>query len=261
MGANALASYIVLACRPRASDAPLATRREFINALKAELPSALRNLQRGNIAPVDLAQAAIGPGMAVFSRYSKVVEADGSAMTVRMALALINQTLDEVLTEQEGEFDTDTRWAVAWFDQRAFQEGPFGEADVLARAKNTAVNGMVEARILSAKAGKVRLLERSELDGDWEPTTTQRVTVWEVTHHLIRAMEKDGEAAAAALLRKVGALGETARDLAYRLYGICERKKWAQEGLAYNSLVIAWPEIVKLARSTPPRETQAQLRM
>jgi putative DNA methylase len=260
-GTNALASSIVLVCRPRLADAPLATRREFINALKAELPAALRNLQRGNIAPVDLAQAAIGPGMAVFSRYSKVVEADGSPMSVRMALALINQTLDEVLAEQEGEFDSDTRWAVAWFEQRAFQEGPFGEADVLARAKNTAVNGLVEAGILSGRAGKVRLLNRSELDGDWDPTAAHRLTVWEVTHQLIRALEKDGEAGAGSLLQKVGALGETARDLAYRLYGICERKKWAQQGLAYNSLVIAWPEIVKLARAERPAETQAELQI
>jgi putative DNA methylase len=261
LDSNALASSIVLVCRSRHAEAPLATRREFINALKAELPSALKNLQHGNIAPVDLAQAAIGPGMAVFSRYSNVIEADGSHMTVRTALALINQALDEVLAEQEGEFDSETRWAVAWFEQRAFQEGSFGEADVLARAKNTAVNGLEEAGILKAKAGKVRLLTRSELDGHWDPTTAHRLTVWEVTHQLIRALEKDGEASAAALLRKVGALGETATDLAYRLYGICERKKWAQEGLAYNSLVIAWPEIVKLARSAPPRETQAELQM
>jgi putative DNA methylase len=260
-GTNALASSVVLACRPRPMNAPLATRREFINALKAELPAALKNLQRGNIAPVDLAQAAIGPGMAVFSRYSKVIEADGSPMSVRAALALINQTLDEVLAEQEGEFDSDTRWAVAWFEQRALQEGPFGEADVLARAKNTAVNGLVEAGILSARAGRVRLLGRSELNGEWDPTTARRLTVWEVTHQLIRALEKDGEAGAASILGKVGALGETARDLAYRLYGICERKKWAQEGLAYNGLVIAWPEIVKLARSAPSRETQAEFQM
>jgi putative DNA methylase len=256
---NALASSIVVVCRPRLTDAPLATRREFIDALKSELPSALKNLQRGNIAPVDLAQAAIGPGMAVFSRYSKVIEADGSQMTVRTALALINQALDEVLAEQEGEFDSDTRWAVAWFEQRGFQEGPFGEADVLARAKNTAVKGLEEAGILKAKAGKVCLLNRAELDGDWDPMTAHRLTVWEVTHQLIRALEKDGEAGAAALLRKVGALGETARDLAYRLYGICERKKWAQEGLAYNSLVIAWPEIVKLARQREPSESQAEM--
>jgi putative DNA methylase len=256
---NALASSIVLVCRPRNADAPLATRCELINALKAELPTALKNLQRGNIAPVDLAQAAIGPGMAVFSRYSKVVEAGGSAMTVRTALGLINQTLDEVLAEQEGEFDADTRWAVAWFEQFGMNEGPFGVAETLSKAKNTAVNGLEEAGILIAKAGKVRLLRREELDGDWDPTTVRRLTVWEVTHQLIRALDKDGEAGAAALLRRVGALGETARDLAYRLYGVCERKKWSQEGLAYNSLVIAWPEIARLARAERPREAQIGL--
>jgi putative DNA methylase len=256
---NALASSIVVVCRPRSAEAALATRREFMNALKAELPSTLKNLQRSNIAPVDLAQAAIGPGMAVFSRYSKVIEADGSPMTVRTALALINQTLDEVLAEQEGEFDGDTRWAVAWFDQYGMREGPFGVAETLSKAKNTAVKGLQEAGILIAKAGKVRLLRREELDRDWDPTSAVRLTVWEVTHQLIRALDKDGEAGAAALLRKVGALGETARDLAYRLYGVCERKKWSQEGLAYNSLVIAWPEIARLAHAERPREEQIRL--
>jgi putative DNA methylase len=256
---NALASSIVVVCRPRSGDAALATRREFLNALKMELPVALKNLQRGNIAPVDLAQAAIGPGMAVFSRYSKVVEADGSPMTVRTALALINQTLDEVLAEQEGEFDADTRFAVAWFEQYGFKEGPFGEADVLARAKNTAVNGLTDAGIAKAKAGKVRLLGREDLAEDWDPASERRLTIWEVAHYLIRLLEDEGESAASLLLRQVGALGETARDLAYRLYGICERKKWAQEALPYNSLVVAWPEIVRLSRSTRPAETQARL--
>jgi putative DNA methylase len=258
-GTNALASSVVLACRPRPPDAPLATRREFINALKAELPTALKNLQRGNIAPVDLAQAAIGPGMAVFSRYSKIIEADGSAMRARTALALINQVLDEVLAEQEGEFDSDTRWAVAWFEQFGVNEGPFGVAETLSKAKNTAVNGLEEAGILIAKAGKVRLLRREELDEDWDPPTARRLTVWEVTHQLMYVLEKDGEAGAAALLRKVGALGETARDLAYRLYGVCERKKWSAEAQAYNSLVIAWPEIARLARGERPREEQRSL--
>jgi putative DNA methylase len=197
--------------------------------------------------------------MGVFSRYSKVIEADGSPMTVRTALALINQALDEVLAEQEGEFDADTRWAVAWFDQYGMGEGPFGVAETLSKAKNTAVNGLEEAGILVAKAGRVRLLRREELDGDWDPTTARRLTVWEVTHQLIRALEKEGEAGAAALLRRVGALGETARDLAYRLYGVCERKKWSQEGLAYNTLVIAWPEIARLARAERPREEQIGL--
>ena len=256
---NALASSIVVVCRPRSEGAPLATRREFMNALKSELPVALKNLQRGNIAPVDLAQAAIGPGMAVFSRYSRVVEADGSPMTVRTALAVINETLDEVLAEQEGEFDADTRFAVAWFEQYAFNEGPFGEADVLARAKNTAVNGLEEAGIAKAKAGKVRLIGRKELAQDWDPASERRLAIWEVAHYLIRLLEDEGEGAASLLLRQVGALGETARDLAYRLYGICERKKWAQEALPYNSLVVAWPEIVRLSRSTRPAETQAPL--
>jgi putative DNA methylase len=252
-GTNALASSIVLACRARPEDAPLATRREFIAALKRELPDALKKLQHGNMAPVDLAQAAIGPGMAIFSRYARVLEADGTPMRVRTALALINQVLDEVLAEQEGEFDADTRWAVAWFEQSGFDEGLFGTAETLSKAKNTAVDGMVESGILVAKAGKVRLLPREELADDWDPGTDRRIAVWEVTQHLIRALEHQGETAAAALVQKVGGLGEVARDLAYRLYGICERKKWAQEALAYNSLVIAWPEIVRLAGQGSPQ--------
>ncbi len=248
IGSNALASSIVLVCRPRPEDAPLATRKEFLTALRRELPEALRNLQRGSIAPVDLAQAAIGPGMAVFTRYAKVLESDGAAMTVRTALGLINQALDEVLAEQEGEFDGDTRWAVAWFEQFGVEEGPFGVAETLSRAKNTAVNGLVEAGIAKARAGKVQLLKREELPEDWEPSKDKRLTIWEVTQHLLRALDQKGETGAAALLHKLGGLGETARDLAYRLYTICERKKWAEEALAYNGLVIAWPELTKLAR-------------
>jgi len=259
LGTNALASSIILVCRPRSTEAPLATRREFVMALKSELPTPLKNLQRGNIAPVDLAQAAIGPGMAVFSRYSKVIEADGSPMRVRTALALINQTLDEVLAEQEGEFDADTRWALAWFEQFGMTEGPYGVAETLSKAKNTAVQGMVEAGILSAKAGKVRLLKRDELSDDWDPATDRRLTIWEVSQYLIRALQQHGESGAAELVRKIGSLGEVARDLAYRLYSICERKKWAQEALPYNSLVVAWPEITRLARSERPRGEQLPL--
>ena len=247
---NALASSIVLVCRPRQPDAPSASRRDFLSSLRRELPESLRNLQHGNIAPVDLAQAAIGPGMAVFSRYASVIEADGSPMTVRTALQLINQALDEVLAEQEGEFDSDTRWAIAWFDQYGVDEGPFGMAETLSKAKNTSVAGLSQAGLLSAKGGKVRLLRRDELPEDWDPATDARRTVWEVTQHLIRALEKQGEEGAAALLRRAGEQGEVARDLAYRLYSTCERKKWAQEALAYNSLVIAWPQIARLAMST-----------
>jgi putative DNA methylase len=254
IGTNALASSIVLVCRPRLETAAMTTRRDFISTLKKELPDALRKLQQGNIAPVDLAQAAIGPGMAVFSRYSKVIEADGSPMKVRTALALINQALDEVLVEQEGEFDSDTRWAVAWFDQFGMNEGPYGVAETLSKAKNTSVEALAQDGFLTAKAGKVRLLNRDELQADWDPATDRRLTVWEITHYLIRALEQHGEQGAATLLSKVGDLGEIARDLAYRLYVICERKGWAQEGLVYNSIVISWPEITRLASHARPEE-------
>jgi putative DNA methylase len=262
IGANALASSIVLVCRARGTDAPLATRKEFITALRRELPSALKNLQRGSIAPVDLAQAAIGPGMAVFTRYSKVMETDGAAMSVRTALGLINQALDEVLAEQEGEFDADTRWALAWFEQFGMEEGPFGVAETLSKAKNTAVSGLVEAGVAKARAGKVHLLKRDELPNDWNPAADKRLTVWEITQHLIRTVETKGESAAADLLHQLGGMGDIARDLAYRLYTICERKKWADEALAYNGLVIAWSELSKLALSERGKtQTQTQTKM
>jgi putative DNA methylase len=248
---NALASSIALVCRPRSLDAALATRKEFLAALKTELPEALRHLQQGSIAPVDLAQAAIGPGMGVFSRYSKVVEADGSAMSVRTALGLINQVLDETLAEQESDFDADTRWAVAWFEQHGMNPGPFGVAETLSKAKNTAINGLVAAGVVESKAGKVRLLDRTDLPDTWDPVADARLTVWELAQYLIRALESGGENKAAVLLGMIGGLGETARELAYRLYVICERKKWAKEALAYNALVVAWPEISRLASATP----------
>src|SRR5579864_4334510 len=242
-GANALASAIVLSCRPRAESAPITTRKEFLSGLKKELPRALRDLQKGNIAPVDLAQAAIGPGMAVFSRYKRVLESDGSPMRVRTALGLINQALDEVLSEQEGEFDPDTRWALAWFEQHAFNEGLFGEAEVLATAKALSIAALDETKILHSRAGKVRLLRRDELAADWDPSAEHRLTVWAVTQHLIRSLDKNGETATAALSGKVGGLDETARDLAYRLYILSERKGWAEEAGYYNSLVVSWPAI------------------
>lgn len=247
IGTNALASSIVLVCRPRPSTTGLATRREFTDALRRELPDALRKLQHGNIAPVDLAQAAIGPGMAVFSRYSKVVDASGEHVSVRIALGLINQALDQVLAEKESEYDNHTRWAIAWFEHYGVAEGPYGVAETLSKAKDTAVRVLEDAGILRARGGKVRLLGREGLPAGWDPTKDPRLTVWEVTQHLIRRLEKDGEQGAAELLGKVGGLGEVARDLAYRLYVICERKRWAQEALAYNSLVVAWPEIARLA--------------
>jgi putative DNA methylase len=247
-GTNALASSIVLVCRPLPATAPIVARREFLNALKTEIPGALRDLQRGNIAPVDLAQAAIGPGMAIYTRYSKVVDAEGKPVSVRDALALINQTLDEVLAEQEGDFDSDTRWALAWFEQSGFADGEYGVAETLSKAKNTSVSGLEHAGILQSRAGRVRLLRPEELPANWDPRRDARLTVWEVVHHLVRKLEIDGEAGGAKLVAVLGSMAETARVLAYRLYTICERKKRAQEALSYNALVQSWPEIVRLAR-------------
>src|SRR5581483_6761247 len=220
LGTNALASSIILVCRPRAATAPSATRREFVSALKAELPAALRHLQAGNIAPVDLAQAAIGPGMAVYTRYARVLDAEGKPVTVREALALINATLDEALAEQEGDFDADTRWALAWFEQHGFAEGEYGVAETLSKAKNTSVEGMKAAGIVQSARGKVRLLKAEELPEDWDPAADARFTHWEAVHHLIRALEAGGESAAAALVAKLGSRAETARELAYRLYAL-----------------------------------------
>jgi putative DNA methylase len=253
---NALASSIVLVCRPRSDTAATTTRREFVNALKAELPGALAHLQRSNIAPVDLAQAAIGPGMAVYTRYARVLDAEGNPLPVRDALALINQTLDEVLAEQEGDFDADSRWALAWFEQSGFAEGEYGVAETLSKAKNTSVGGMVEAGVVQSKRGKVRLLPPDELPEDWDPATDGRLTVWEMVHHMIRVLEAGGESAAAALATKIGARAEVARELAYRLYTVAERKKRAQEALRYNALVQSWPEIARLTRESGTRKAQ-----
>ena len=257
---NALASSIVLVCRPRPANAPTATRRDFIAALKRELPEALAHLQAGNVAPVDLAQAAIGPGMAVFTRFSRVLDAEGLPLSVRSALALINQTLDEALAEQEGDFDADTRWALTWFEQSGFAEGDYGVAEQLSKSKNTAVAGLVEGGILVSKAGKVRLLKPNEFAADWDPSIDKRLTVWEMVHQLVRVLKAGGESDAAALVSKLGSRAETARELCYRLYTLCERKKRAAEAMAYNALVQSWPEITRLAREDgPPREIQTTM--
>lgn len=240
---NSLASSIVLVCRLRETQI-VATRREFIRALANELPMALRNLQKGNIAPVDLAQAAIGPGMSVFSRYGRVVEADGSLIDVRTALALINQTLDQVLSEQESEFDPYTRWALSWFEQHGFGEEVYGEAEVLATAKAISVSGLVSAGIVSSRAGKVRLLGRDELRLDLDGA---EASIWEVTQHLIRCLDQKGEQPTANLKASLGGIAEIARDLAYRLYTLCERRGWAEEAGYYNSLVVAWPSMASEA--------------
>ena len=246
--ANMLASSIVLVCRPRASDAPTATRREFIAALKSELPQAVAQLQRGNIAPVDLQMAVIGPGMGVYTRYSGVFDAEGTSLRVGQALNLIFKTLDEALAEQEGELDADSRWALTWFEQLGFAEGEYGVAEQLSKSKNTSVDGMVKAGIVAAKGGKVRLLRPDEMPEEWDPSIDDRLTVWEMVHQLIRMLDSGGESAAAELVAKLGAKAELARDLAYRLFRVCEDKKRSADALAYNGLVQGWPEIVRLAR-------------
>lgn len=248
MGSNALASYIVLACRPRPDDAPRISRNQFRNELRQSLPSALRHLQQGNIAPVDLAQAILGPGMSVYTRYAQVLDVEGKRVSVREAIALISQVLDEVLAEEEVDFDTDSRWALAWFADHGFSEGPFGDAHTYFLRFNIAENTLKRAGIIESGRGKVRLLKPEELPTNWDPATDPRLTSWEVVHHLIRVLATSGESAAADLVAKLGARAETARELAYRLYTICERKKRAAEALAYNGLVQSWPEIVRLAQ-------------
>ncbi|MEQ8786517.1 MAG: DUF1156 domain-containing protein [Pirellulaceae bacterium] len=263
-GSNALASSIILVCRPRSDAASIVTRRDFANALRKELPEAVKHLQSGNVAPVDLAQASIGPGMAVFSRYKQVVNADGSPMSVREALQMINQVLDEALNEQEADFDAETRFAVRWFEQYGMTDGPFGDAETLSKAMAVSVQGIMEAGIVHSKSGKVRLLKRDELNANWNPATDRRCTIWECTQHLIRRLEADGESAAAQLLADIqqtkgSEAGEVARELAYRLYSTCERKNRAADALSYNGLVVSWPEIGKLAHAMRDRpHTQQQ---
>ena len=257
---NALASSIVLVCRKSYSNAPIVTRHEFINALKTELPKAIMRMQHDNIAPVDLAQASIGPGMAIYTRYSRVLDARGEPVSVRDALILINRMLDEILSEREGDFDPDTRWALEWFKQQGFTEGDYGVAETLSKAKNTSVNGLVEAGILSSKAGKVRLLKPGELSKDWEPTTDKRLTVWEMVHHLVRVLGSSGEKAASQLVVELGTRAEVARELCYQLYTICENQNRANQSLSYNGLVQSWPEIARLAQeSETPEAVQTSL--
>jgi putative DNA methylase len=255
---SSLASSIILVCRKRAADAPIATRREFLTALKAELPLAFTHLQRGNIAPVDLAQAAIGPGMAIYTRYGEVLDADGNTLSVREALKLINQTLDEALAEHEGDFDVDSRWALAWFEQSGFTEGKYGAAETLSKAKNTSLTEMVEMGILTAKGGKVRLLSPNELQANWDPQTDPRFTAWESVHQLVRALEVGGENAAADLVAKLDGKADIVRELAYRLYTVSERKKRAHDALSYNSLVKSWPEITRIARDRGKLQQRSQ---
>jgi putative DNA methylase len=260
LGTNALASSVVLVCRSRPANATRVTKREFIQTLRQELPSALVGLQQSAIAPVDLAQAAIGPGMAIFSQYAEVILEDGAPMSVRTALQLINSALDEFLGSNEGDYDADTRWAITWFEQRGYDEGPFGDAETLAKARNVAVSDIAQAGIIRSAAGKVRILRREDLRPiDYDPVKDERPTVWEYTQHLIRNLEHDGEQSAADLLKKLGSHADAARALAYRLYNACEKRKWADEARAYNGLVVAWPELEKMAAGARSTKKQATL--
>lgn len=252
---NALASSIVLSLRPRPDQAPTTDRRGFIATLEAELPDALRKLQQGQIAPVDLPQAAIGPGMAVFSRYAAVLEPDGSKMTVRSALARINEILDQVLNEQEGDFDSPSRFAIAWYRQHGYGVGRFGDADSLARARNTSVDIMDRDEILISRAGNVQLLKPADLSWDYDVLKDSRTSNWEALHHLIKVVERDGIAPAgdflqAALSRPDGAVdADLVKELAHLLFRIAEGNGWTKDALSFNNLVTSWPEILEVART------------
>ena len=256
-GTNALASSIVLVCRKRSASAPSISRREFTRELNAVLPEALLEMTRGGInspvAPVDLSQAIIGPGMAVFSKYSAVLEADGTPMSVRTALTLINRFL------ADDDFDHDTQFCLAWFEEMGWGEGPYGEADVLARAKGTSVGGLVEAGVAVGGSGAVRLLRWAEMPANWNPAKDKRLPVWEGLHQLIRALNHKGEAEAGTLLAHMAQKTEGLRSLAYRLYTLCERKGWAEDARAYNELITAWPAIEQTMPNAPVSEVALRL--
>lgn len=251
VGTNALANSVVLSCRVKLDTAEVITRAEFIRALKRELPPAIAELQAANIAPADMPQSAIGPGMGVFSRYKAVLEADDSPMTVKVGLQLINRELDEFLSDVQGEFDVDTRFAITWFEQNGMDKGEYGAADNLARARGISVESVKHAGIIESSAGKVRILKRDELLDGWDPATDTHLTVWECCQYLIRKLETEGEFEAAVLLRKIGPdKADAVKDLAYCLYDICSNKrKEAKEATSYNALIAVWTELTRQAAS------------
>ncbi|MEI6342322.1 MAG: DUF1156 domain-containing protein [Verrucomicrobiota bacterium] len=257
IGTNSLASSIILVCRKRPADAPAISRREFIRELNAVLPEALDEMTKGSadgrspVVPVDLSQAIIGPGMAVFSKYSAVLEADGTPMSVRTALQLINRFL------AEDDFDPDTQWCLHWFEQHGWGEGVFGDADVLARAKATSVEGLKAAGVIQSGVGKVRLMKWNEYPADWDPRSDDRLPIWEGLHQLIRALRQGGEAASGALLADLSGKAESVRQLAYRLYTLCERQGWAEDARAYNELITSWSGVE--AAAVPSSKVQGEL--
>lgn len=261
---NALASSIVLSLRPRPLDAPTTDRRGLISALQAELPDALRRLQQGAIAPVDLPQAAIGPGMAVFSRYAKVLEPDGSQMTVRSALARINEILDQVLSEQEGDFDATTRFAIAWYRQHGYNTGTFGDADNLARARNTSVERMDRDEILTSRAGKVTLIKPADTPADYDVLADDHTSTWEALHHTIRILETEGVPAAGAFLataqnRPDGAVDpDLVKELAFLLFSVAEKNGWTKDAISFNAVAQSWGDVVDASKTAPTPHEQGE---
>ena len=263
-GTNALASSVVLVCNKLPANSDSISRRDFQRQLREEMPEALETMIGGEtgqtpIAPVDLAQSAIGPGMAIFSKYEAVLNQDGSRMSVHDALILINRSITDYLSPESGSFDADTQFCSSWFDQYGWSTGPFGEADTLSRAKGTSVDGVREAGVVESGVGKVRLLRWAEYESDWDPTQDNRTPIWEACHQMIRSLNNQGESAAGELLAKMPEKGESIRQLAYHLYTLCERKKWAEEARAYNELIGSWHAIVAASHEVGRSGSQAEL--
>lgn len=251
IGSNALATSVVLVCRKKEDTAEIISRSEFIRALKRELPPAIAELQAASIAPADMPQSAIGPGMGVFSRYKAVLEGDDSLMTVKAALKLINRELDEFLNDIQGEFDAETRFAITWFEQNGMEKGDYGTANSIAQARGISVDSVKHAGIVESAAGKVRILKREELAIDWDPATDPHVTIWECCQHLIRKLETEGEYPAAILLKKIGSeKADAIKDLTYCIYNVCSNKrKDAKEATSYNALIAVWTELTRIAET------------
>jgi putative DNA methylase len=263
-GKNVLATSIVLVCKRRPSQSETISRRDFQRQLREEMPEALETMIGGEtgqapIAPVDLAQAAIGPGMAIFSQYAAVLNQDGSPMGVHDALILINRSITDYLSPESGSFDADTQFCASWFDQYGWSTGPFGEADTLSRAKGTSVDGVREAGVVESGSGKVRLLKWREYQADWDPTTDNRTPIWEACHQMISRLNNHGESAAGELLAKMPEKGESIRQLAYHLYTLCERKGWAEDARAYNELIGSWPAIVAASHEVGHKNSQVEM--
>jgi len=265
-GTNALASSVILVCEKRHVQANSISRRQFQRQLREEMPEALEAMIGGSegvspIAPVDLAQAAIGPGMGIFSQYASVLNQDGSNMSVHDALIMINRAITDYLNPDSGSFDNDTLFCDSWFAEYGWSTGMFGQANVLAQAKGTTVNGAKEAGVIESGGGKVRLLKWREYPSDWDPKQDNRTPVWEALHHLIRVLNQAGESGAGELLARMPERGESIRQLAYHLYTLCERKKWAEDARAYNELITTWHVIVAASHDVGHIDSQAEMEL